>query len=433
MTAARPPRRRSLLVLVLALLTAIPLVAQAPAPTAADRLRAAIEAGDLKGALEFGQAQLPAHANDGAFREQLGRAFFILSEQLILADRPTAEVDRARRTAIAHLEVAASLGAPPPVRVHLAIGTLQTQLLEFAAAERTARAGLRHHPRHPGLRTLLARALSSQGRWEDAEAAWAAVLEVAPDDAGAAIECAETWNRRSQPCDAADRLRALAGETEEGNDALRTDWRVPYNIGRFEIACRRYEAAIPYLDTAAQLDPDNGLVAIERADMLYRVGRVDDARAALDAWLDRIDDLERPQQLQALYRRGRIAELDGDTARARDLHERTLALDPSHEGALQRLGLLLRRAGETERSDALLERFRRVSPVALDLRITRQRVRRNPGDAAGRVELVDLYLALPEPRSAQLELDELARRFPGHRELPRLRAALRALDEKEPR
>jgi len=404
-----------------------PVFAQSPSPSPGGEIEARISRGELGAAIELGVALLPEHGADPALREQLGRAYFLLSEAIEERDGPAAEVDAARRAALAHLAAARQHSPASPARIFLAMATLHHHLGEFAEAERVASDGLSSRPEDALLRGARARARGELGAWTAAIEDWDAALRANPSDVEAAIARAEAWVQLGKPCDAAERL-VLACIAPGGSALTREDWRTHYNIGRCWLLCRRYEEAIAPLDRAAELAPRNGMVAIERAENLYRVGRIAEATEALDRWLADDAALERPQRLQAFYRRGRIAAAAGDVARARSAFEETLFLDPAHEGALSGLGALLRSAGETVRATELLERFRRLSPIALDLRTAEQAIRRQPSDPRPRLKRIELLLSIPEPAGARPELEDFARRFPRHRSLAELWSRLEIIE-----
>lgn len=430
-TGRTRPRRLALPLLAALAALAGTAAASAQAPSPAAEVEARVARGEIGAAIELGLALLPAHGEDPALREQLGRAYFLLSEALEERNRSAAEVDAARRSALVHLAAARERAPTPPARVFLAMATLHHLLGELAEAERLAGEGLAIRPDEPALRSARARARAELGRWQDSIEDWDAVLRAAPSDVDAAVARSEAWNQLGKPCDAAQRL-IEACIAPGGSPKTRDDWRAHYNIGRFWLLCRHYEDAVAPFDRAAELAPGNGMVAIERAENLYRVGRIAEASAEFDRWLAAGAALERPQRLQALYRRGRIAAAAGESARARAAFEETLALDPAHEGALSGLGALLRSAGETEAAERILERYRRLAPIALDLRIAEQMIRRLPSDPRPRIQRIELLIGLPEISGARAELDDFARRFPRHRQLAELRRRLEAAEGARP-
>ncbi len=405
-----------------------PISAAPPqAPSPAVELKDLLNRGEIGPAIELGRTLLPVCTDDPAFREQFGRAYFLLAEAYGREHRPPELAERAQREAIGHLRAARDLSPPPPPpHLYLGIAALHHNLGETAQSVRVATEGIAVHPADVPLHRMRAKSQGSLGAWEKAITDWDVVLRAEPADIPGAIARAEALDQLGRPCDAAEQLREFC--VTSGNPRIEKDWRVHYAIARSLVYCRRYAEAVEPFDRAVEYAPERGVIAIERAENLYRVGRIEETVVVLDQWLAKIDALDRVQQVQALYRRGAIANASGERALARVWFEKVLALDPTHEGALQGLGALLRITGDTERAKEILERFRRLAPIALDIRIAKQMIARQPDDPRRRLDLIELLIQIPDPPSVRLELEEFARRFPRHPGLPELRRRLGALE-----
>ncbi len=398
--------------------------------SAAAEIEARIQKNDLKGAIEVGKTLLPNHGTDPDFLEQYGRVFYVLAERLEASKQPEPVINRARQESLGHLRAAREMwiGTPPP-RIPLAISLLELELGDARGSARTSTAGLADHPEHGDLHRARAHARAKLGEWEPAIEDWRATLKAHPGDVNAALGYAQVLEKTGRRCDAADTIAFYC--LEPGTAASRGDWKTHYEYARALILCGRFEESLAPLREAARLAPEEAIVAVERAEMLYRMGDRDGAKTIVHAWLAKPNALDRQQRIQALYRRGRIALAEGDSASARADFEAVLALDPSHEGSLQSLGSILRRAGETERARELFERFRRIAPVALDIRISRAAVRQHPRSGQPRIDLIGHLLKIPDLKAARLEFAEFEMQFPGHRALPELRRQIQQVEAAE--
>ncbi len=397
--------------------------------SAAAELESLLLRNDLKGALDFGKAQFASHQQDAAFREQYGRTFFMIAENLQKRDPHSAQLDRARAESRKHLRAARELMSPAPARLHWAIAVLELQLQQPELAIASCTEGLREHPGNADLLAYRGRAKGKLGEWESAIVDWRAALIVRPSDVRFTIGLGDALVESGRACDAAEEIKKRC--LENGSAESRANWQSHYNYARYLIICRRFEDSIGPLAKASQLAPNNQMVAVERAEMLWRVGQVEESKAVLDQWLKRKNELERQNLIQALFRRATIASGERDAKTARRLYEEVLVLAPMHEGALQGLGLLLMRGEEQDRGKKLLERFKRVAPVALDIRIVRQTIRRAPTSSRPRIQLIGLLVEIPDAPGARLELAEFEKLFPRHPELPELRRRIEAIASQE--
>lgn len=122
-------------------------------------------------------------------------------------------------------------------------------------------------------------------------------------------------------------------------------------------------AAVPLLERAAALNPDNGGFYISYGNLLSRLNRVDEAREQYKKALA-IDS----RATHALYGLAQIALMDGDSAAAIELLEQGTSIARHHGELHQLLAQLYQRQGNTEKSQQAeqLARFYSVSTRAPD-------------------------------------------------------------------
>ena len=101
-------------------------------------------------------------------------------------------------------------------------------------------------------------------------------------------------------------------------------------------------------------------------------GRLDDARAALQASLDQIEALRtaapeayaahRRDRAKAYARLGDVEEQDGNLEAARDQYERAIATEPALYPVYSVLARVCRRLGDDERAARAEQKFRELAP-----------------------------------------------------------------------
>jgi Flp pilus assembly protein TadD/predicted Zn-dependent protease with MMP-like domain len=225
---------------------------------------------------------------------------------------------------------------------------------EGARAAACADEALLASPRLVPALAVRARALAALGRLEDARLAYARALAVDPGDPEALLGAAELHVRRLGP--ARDALEvgleyAVRGARVAGarkDRALAA--RLGLVAGMAQNDLGRSHLALPHLERALAVLPDDPDVVYERGVALYELSRFDEAQRAF---------------------------------------ERTLALSPDDPWALHQLGLAVERRGDVARAAALFLRARQLSPadfpgeVAVD-------------EASFRAEVAAAVAALPD-------------------------------------
>jgi Flp pilus assembly protein TadD/predicted Zn-dependent protease with MMP-like domain len=193
----------------------------------------------------------------------------------------------------------------------------------LACAEDAARAS----PRFVPALSLRAMSLAALGRLDDARLAWARALAVDPNEPEALLGAAELHVRRLGP--ARDALEtgleyALRGARTA---ATRKDRvlaaRLVLVAGMAENDLGRSHLALPHLDRAAAVLPDDADVAYERGVALFELCRFDDAEKAFRRALTLS-----PDDAWSLHQLGLLAERKGDAVRGAKLLARAHDLAP---------------------------------------------------------------------------------------------------------
>jgi tetratricopeptide (TPR) repeat protein len=159
----------------------------------------------------------------------------------------------------------------------------------------------------------------------------------------------------------------LAGRLEEAAEIYRRlasdnpqNWEVRQRFARLSWNRQQRDQAFAWLGEAIEISPDQPELHIERADYLFAIGRLDEARVSIRHAL-RLAAGEADYHVKlALVQ---LESRDGDGAWA--AAQRAIELDPEHKGARQILGNLCWQRGELE---AAVEHFqisrRRPNPAS---------------------------------------------------------------------
>ena len=300
-------------------------------------------------------------------------------------------------------------------------------------------------------RLRLAEMLRGQGRLDEAEVAYRAVLEQAPGQFHALLglglnarrrgefraalawfeQAAATKEGAGRPAPAlqvADMLREL-GRLDEAEAACRAvldrhPGHAPALLSLGLTARRRqdYEGALAWFEQAAASGPEPGNVTarLQAADMLRELGRFDEAEAAYRAVLERA-----PGQFQALLGLGLTARRRGDDRAALPwFQEAAQSREPGSVGARLHEAEVLRELGRLDEAEAaygfVLERMPAHGP-ALASAAVNARLRGDRATALARLQRA--VAADPDHIGARLELaTEL-------RDLGQIEAALEAAQE----
>jgi tetratricopeptide (TPR) repeat protein len=241
---------------------AVPYLSKPVSRTAGDRLRKAIGVDRVKCAMALNRIDEAAEA-----MRLLNRAFPADPEVLYLAVHVYSDLSiRASQELL--------FKAPESYQVHqLNAEALETQgKWEEAASE--YRAVLQKNPNAPGIHYRLGRLLLSQPKtattMQDARREFEEELRLNPANAGAEFVLGELARQADQWPDAITHFSRATKLDAGFADAY-------IGLGRSLLAAERVTDAVPPLETAAKLQPDNPATHFHLATAYRRAGRKDDA------------------------------------------------------------------------------------------------------------------------------------------------------------
>lgn len=181
------------------------------------------------------------------------------------------------------------------------------------------------------------------GNWVQALVHWETTRDLGENSRELLQNLALAYEKSERFGEAADLWRQVVRRRPRKSDAP-TPQQVALLWGHVAECYRRagdVEEAVTTLRNAVKNDPDNTDLRLELVDALV----ADDRWDAADNELGRILK-KAPENVGALVRSARIAEMDWYTARAKPLWRKVLALDPTHLEARERLAELLEREGD---------------------------------------------------------------------------------------
>jgi predicted CXXCH cytochrome family protein len=185
---------------------------------------------------------------------------------------------------------------------------------ELIASERVA-------AERPEAHVNIAALLLQRGDATGAEAAWRAALALDPAYLPALVNMAEFEGQRGRMAVALALLeRAVAAHPAEASGH--------HALGLMLARAGRAAAALPPLSRAAELAPEEARYGYVRAIALNSLGRRDEARQALRAWV-----LRHPRHRDSLLALATLERDLGDRTEAARLAARLLALDPGDRAA----------------------------------------------------------------------------------------------------
>lgn len=167
--------------------------------------------------------------------------------------------------------------------------------------------------------------------------------------------------------------RLLAeGAPHEPDEATRLAY-VREAAALYEDKLGQPDQAIPVLQMGVELAPDDHELKSKLALGLRVAGRLDEARAILEALAGSFGRRRSPDRALVHYQLAQVAHAAGDLEQAMDQLEQARKMDMSHPGVLRMAGQMAREAGQLERAEkayrALLLVVRRQDPGAPDVKV----------------------------------------------------------------
>jgi pentatricopeptide repeat protein len=108
--------------------------------------------------------------------------------------------------------------------------------------------------------------------------------------------------------------------------------------------------ALPYLERAHQLAPDDPQILEPLADGYFHAGRYDDAARLLRILIERQKGRKSKDMARMQFRLGAIAEQKGDEPEATEHYNAAFAIDPTHGATMAALGRLHVKKGDWEKA-----------------------------------------------------------------------------------
>jgi tetratricopeptide (TPR) repeat protein len=257
----------------------------------------------------------------------------------------------------------------------------------------------------------LARLAAQRGAWAKAAEHLEALLERAEDSerAAVAVRLAESWVNAGNPerararleeASAADpdaavvgaRLTTMYREGEEWNALAalltRSAAHAPDKAARlaalreaaelYRTRCGTPDLAIPLLEQASDLEPEDRTTKLALADALGAAERYAEARSLLRALVDGFGGRRPKERAPVHYHLARLDLAMGDSGQALVELDAATRIDPANPEILRTLAELARSDGQMERAErsyrALLAVLRRVDQPAADAPIVRSEV-----------------------------------------------------------
>jgi tetratricopeptide (TPR) repeat protein len=268
----------------------------------------------------------------------------------------------------------------------------------------------------------LAEALVAAGRIPDAQQRLESEVALDPESDHVRMRLAEMYR-------AAQAWRSLAelltdGATHAPDKATRLSrLREAAELHRSKTG--EPDRAIPLLEQAADLSPDDNAVKLALADALGAAGRFDEARTNLRTLVDAFGGRRPKERAPVHYHLARLDLAVGDRARALVELDAATRIDPANPEILRTLAELARDDGQLDRAErsyrALLTVLRRQEEIAEDAPISRAEVMFELSKIASRQGEPDRAKEILES-AFELSTENVL-------EARRLEAALRAADD----
>jgi tetratricopeptide (TPR) repeat protein len=302
------------------------------------------------------------------------------------------------------------------------------------------------YPENASVRVLLAQALYELGKTSEAYGHLQVVLNTLdPENDAARWWLGQVQERAGRPNEAYDTYEALVRRQPKHASAL-------IRLGALATGDGRYSVAEEFYRRGAAVAPSNPEVASRHAEILFRLGRaeeaVTEARRAVklapeaprgNFWLGRSLQVldarghgveaeaalrkaasRSEQPYEARYFLAKLLRQLGRTNEAIQELERNTQENPLHQNSFYDLALYARSVGQTQRAEQAMSRFRTLNAWDDEGRQLETQVGAAPNDSQTRLRLARFYLKTQRPDLARAQVDQILRQDPHHAEARRL-------------
>ncbi|MBS2011556.1 MAG: tetratricopeptide repeat protein [Deltaproteobacteria bacterium] len=278
-------------------------------------------------------------------------------------------------SAIAHLQRVVALEERAPALDALARLSTVARDHEGAANYLDRLRDMTEGPARSGITLRLADALVAAGRKGDAEARLESEVKLDPESDHVRMRLAEFYRANQGWGPLAELL--TEGATHAPDKATRLSrLREAAELHRHKTGTPG--RAIPLLEQAADLAPDDNAVKLALADALGAAGRFDEARNLLRVLVDAFGGRRPKERAPVHYHLARLDLAVGDRARALVELDAATRIDPANPEILRTLAELARDDGQLDRAErsyrALLTVLRRQEEITDDAPISRSEV-----------------------------------------------------------
>ncbi|MGA1847706.1 MAG: tetratricopeptide repeat protein [Thermoplasmatota archaeon] len=202
-----------------------------------------------------------------------------------------------------------------------------------------------------GARECFLRAVSSRGLQQDASLALQVLGTEGADHGWSEIETVRTMVALGEVFLSNARWRpALICFTTVG-PMLKPGWRLHSIMGLIHREIGNLEPSLAEYDRAVSMEGSPLEVLHDKAVVLMKLGRLDEAEEVLRGFLAR-----REGPAQVWHNLGTVMEAKGENARAMEAYERALELDENYYPSLYSKGRVLQKSGRMEEGKELLQR-----------------------------------------------------------------------------
>jgi tetratricopeptide (TPR) repeat protein len=198
------------------------------------------------------------------------------------------------------------------------------------------------------VRLLLAQAEQRAGHPEAAVTCLADGIAEAPD----AFELRDALAAAYREAGSTEELAALLSDSAlRAQDKAQLLGYARSAASLFCDALKQPSRALEVLSRAVQVDPEDRALRCLYADGLTAAGRLDEAKAVLDALVLEFGRRRSPERAEVHVRLARVARAAGDMREALVQLDTASSMDRAHVGILHELGALAQEAGELERAE----------------------------------------------------------------------------------